>query len=65
MKNVRHLDGETSLVLDGDACAGCGACAVNCQVQAVTVTPGVGCASYLLAVWPHRLTGRKTESACC
>jgi ferredoxin len=52
-------------IMDFDACMECGACAKNCPVDAVTVTPGVGCASYLMAVWLSKITGKKTESACC
>ncbi|EGB14270.1 4Fe-4S ferredoxin iron-sulfur binding domain protein [Pseudodesulfovibrio mercurii] len=52
-------------ILDFDACMECGACARNCPVEAITVTPGTGCAAYLVSVWLHRLTGRKIDAACC
>ena len=29
----------------------CGACATNCPVHAITVTPGVGCAAYIIQTW--------------
>lgn len=52
-------------ILDFDACMECGACARNCPVEAITVTPGVGCASYLISVWLHELTGKKVDPGCC
>jgi formate hydrogenlyase subunit 6/NADH:ubiquinone oxidoreductase subunit I len=52
-------------IVDFNACMECGACARNCPAEAVTVTPGVGCASYLMAVWLSKLMGRKVDSTCC
>jgi ferredoxin len=52
-------------ILDFNACMECGACALNCPVNAISVTPGVGCASYIITVWLSKLTGKKNESACC
>ena len=47
------------------ACMECGACARNCPVQALTVSPGVGCAAALLAAWTNRLLRRKVVGGCC
>jgi len=52
-------------VNDPDLCMECGACARNCPVQALTVSPGVGCAVAILATWINRLLGRKVLSGCC
>ena len=52
-------------VNDPDLCMECGACARNCPVQALTVSPGVGCAVAILAAWVNRLLGRKVLSGCC
>lgn len=38
-------------IVDKDGCMECGACAQNCPANALTVTPGVGCASYIIQVW--------------
>jgi hypothetical protein len=35
----------------------CGACAKNCPVGAVSVTPGVGCATYIIQSWLRRSKG--------
>lgn len=41
-------------VLDRDACMECGACARNCAFDAITVRPGVGCASGIIRSWFQR-----------
>ncbi|WBF67295.1 4Fe-4S dicluster domain-containing protein [Desulfovibrio subterraneus] len=38
---------------DRNACIECGACARNCPVDAILVTPGVGCASLMIKRWLH------------
>ena len=38
-------------IIDRDACMECGACALNCADEAITVTPGVGCAAYIIQSW--------------
>jgi len=52
-----------------EACIECGACQRNCPTGAVTVSPGVGCASAWIRA---ALTGKKeatcgseAESSCC
>jgi len=52
-------------VRDLDLCMECGACARNCPVQALTVSPGVGCAAALLTAWTNRLLRRKVVGGCC
>jgi ferredoxin len=53
-------------IIDRNGCIECGACAQNCPSQALTVTPGVGCAAYIIQVW---LKGREKASCggsgCC
>lgn len=56
-------DGKARLT-DRDSCMECGACARNCPTGAITVTPGVGCASLIIQTWiPKGLRNRK--KSCC
>jgi len=50
---VLVMDGK-AVVVDRDGCMECGACAMNCPSGALMVTPGVGCASYILKTWLPR-----------
>ncbi|MDX1776073.1 MAG: mercury methylation ferredoxin HgcB [Desulfobulbales bacterium] len=47
---------------DRNACIECGACAANCPPRAITVTPGVGCASYIIQTW---IKGKDAVIECC
>ncbi|MEN8231956.1 MAG: ferredoxin, partial [Thermodesulfobacteriota bacterium] len=38
------------------------ACASNCPVEAITVDPGVGCASYIIQKW---IKGPDAIIECC
>ena len=40
-------------LVDRDGCMECGACALNCPTAAIQVTPGVGCAAYIISGWIH------------
>lgn len=57
----RVENGKASLV-DRDGCMECGACATNCPAEAITVTPGVGCASYIIQTWTK---GKDAKIVCC
>ena len=48
-------------IVDLDGCMECGACANNCPTNAIGVTPGVGCAGYIIQTW---FKG-KIPGACC
>jgi NAD-dependent dihydropyrimidine dehydrogenase PreA subunit len=65
-QGVLARDGEKVAIVDRDGCMECGACALNCPVQALAVTPGVGCASYIIKSW---IKGKENAacggSACC
>ena len=54
-----------AVIADPDACMECGACAKNCPVGAIEVSPGVGCAAAVIVGWINRLVGRKIISGCC
>ena len=58
-------DGKAKVV-DKDDCMECGACATNCPTQAVSVSPGVGCAAYIIQTW---IKGKERAScgdvSCC
>ena len=45
---VFTIQGKKAEIVDQDACMECGACARNCPVEAISVRPGVGCATGVL-----------------
>ncbi|AOY58359.1 MULTISPECIES: mercury methylation ferredoxin HgcB [Desulfococcus] len=53
-----------AVIRDIDACMECGACARNCPTKAIAVTPGVGCAAYIISTWIHRIKG-SAGTRCC
>ena len=59
---VFKVEGRKAAVVDRDACMECGACKTNCPVEAIQVTPGVGCASYIIKKW---LKGKDAYVECC
>jgi NAD-dependent dihydropyrimidine dehydrogenase PreA subunit len=63
---VFTLNGRKTRIVDRDGCMECGACAGNCPVGALSVTPGVGCAAYIIQAW---IWGRENASCgdggCC
>ena len=63
---VLALEGRTARVVDLNGCMECGGCANNCPTGAITVTPGVGCASYIIQSW---IKGKENASCggagCC
>ncbi len=57
---VFKISEKKALLADRDGCMECGACALNCSAEAITVTPGVGCAAFIIQSW---FVGK--EAACC
>ena len=60
------MKGKKAEIGDIDGCMECGACSLNCPAGAIRVTPGVGCASYIIQTW---IKGSKVatcgEEKCC
>ncbi|MEJ2638956.1 MAG: mercury methylation ferredoxin HgcB [Desulfosarcinaceae bacterium] len=54
-----------AVIRDLNACMECGACAMNCPVEAITVSPGVGCAVEIIASWVNTAAGRQILKGCC
>ena len=48
---VFTLNDRKAAIVDLDGCMECGACANNCPAGAIKVTPGVGCAAYIIQTW--------------
>jgi ferredoxin len=57
---VLALSGRQVEIVDLNGCMECGACTNNCPTKALKVTPGVGCAAYIIKTW---LKG-KSKTAC-
>jgi NAD-dependent dihydropyrimidine dehydrogenase PreA subunit len=51
-----------AVIDDHGGCMECGACAMNCPTAAITVSPGVGCASYIIQTW---IKGENAKIECC
>ena len=58
---VFTLENCKASIIDHDGCMECGACATNCPSNAIQVTPGVGCASYIINTWFNK----KEAAGCC
>ncbi|MBU2488199.1 MAG: 4Fe-4S binding protein [Proteobacteria bacterium] len=58
---VLKVEKGKATAVDHDACMECGACAKNCPAGAISLTPGVGCAAYIIQTW---LKGRGGVSCC-
>lgn len=56
---VLAMNGRKVRIVDLNGCMECGACARNCPTGALGVTPGVGCAAYIIQVW---IKGREKAS---
>ncbi len=52
-------------IVDLNGCMECGACAKNCPPNAITLTPGVGCAAYIIGTWLKKKGLTDGASACC
>ncbi len=48
---VLEMKDKKAEIVRRDRCMECGACAMNCPADALSVRPGVGCASAVIASW--------------
>jgi NAD-dependent dihydropyrimidine dehydrogenase PreA subunit len=68
--NVFGLDGKKVRIQEKDLCMECGACALNCDFDAIYVEKGVGCAAALInsIVKGGEIScdcSKDNESSCC
>jgi ferredoxin len=60
------MSNKKAQVVEKDDCIECGACATNCPTEALRVSPGVGCAAYIIQTW---IKGKKAATcgdvSCC
>lgn len=59
---VFEIENKRAAIKKKDECMECGACALNCPTHALCVTPGVGCAGYIIQTW---IKGKNTASCGC
>jgi ferredoxin len=62
---VLALKGSTAHIVDRNGCMECGACANNCVTGALAVTPGVGCAGYIIQSWIKGKQKASCGPGCC
>ncbi len=60
---VLQVNEKKTAIVDFDACMECGACVTNCPTHALTVSPGVGCAAYIIETWLKK--GKNKGTSCC
>ena len=59
---VFKLENKRAVIRDRNGCMECGACGINCPTDAIRVTPGVGCANYIIKTW---IKGKNANIECC
>lgn len=59
---VFEMHDKKARITDRDRCIECGACANNCQYEALSVDAGVGCAT---AIIYGMLQGTEPDCSCC
>ncbi len=59
------INEKKAAIIDLDGCMECGACANNCPTQAISLTPGVGCAAYIIQTWIKGKDKASCDIGCC
>ena len=63
---VLKLENRKANIIDLDGCIECGACTTNCPSGALSVTPGVGCAAYIIQTWiKGKAAASCGDAECC
>ncbi|MFW6054477.1 MAG: mercury methylation ferredoxin HgcB [Thermodesulfobacteriota bacterium] len=62
---VLALQNNKAGVRDRDGCMECGACALNCPTSAIELSPGVGCAGYIIQTWLKGKSSYLGKAASC
>lgn len=62
---IFSIEDGKAVITDKDQCMECGACSTNCPAEAIKVTPGVGCAAYIIQTWLKKAGINSGKSACC
>ena len=63
---VVQVENRKAEIIDLDGCMECGACTTNCSARAISVTPGVGCAAYIIQTWTKgKGMACSTTTDCC
>jgi len=65
---VFAMENKRAVLVDRGACMECGACAKNCEQEAIRVRAGVGCAAAVLAgmaTGTEPTCGCSSSSSCC
>lgn len=60
-RQVFEIRDKKAIILDRDRCIECGACANNCEYEALDVEAGVGCAT---AIIQGKLAGTEPDCTC-
>ena len=60
-QGVFEMREKRAAIMDKDLCMECGACALNCEFGAITVSSGVGCAA---AIINSMITGGEPTCGC-
>ena len=68
-QGVFEMREKRAIIMDRDLCMECGACALNCEFDAISVNAGVGCAAAIINSMvtggPPSCDCSNTSAGCC